>query len=299
MRSCIVLPGLLGLARRAFGPHRVLARRTQRGFCGARGPIGLGGSVDRGGQAVGRRHDAPPPPPPGHPAPRRAAPRSAPGAASKAACSASAASRVPPARRPVRPASAARCPQSARSPAMADRARRADRHARAPTSRVRAAPRLLPTGRRQRRPRRLHRRPQRREVGQRGLRLARLRKAGVRLPRVSAVSRSICVSMPASRAAISVACVREAAGAPPAPARGRCSASRPPSARLLLGHGRCLLGLGRGVAHLARGGSLIARRGQIALQQRQPVALLQPNRRGGRRAGADRVAVPAPDRALA
>ncbi len=75
---------------------------------------------------------------------------------------------------------------------------------------------------------------------------------------------------------------------------GRCPAG---TGLLFRGH-RHLVGLGGGGAHLMRGRSFVAGRAEVALQQRQPVALLQADRCRGRRAGPDRVAVPAPDRAL-
>jgi hypothetical protein len=67
----------------------------------------------------------------------------------------------------------------------------------------------------------------------------------------------------------------------------------------LLGGHRRLVGGGGGGARLIRGRGFFARCAQVALQQRQPVALLQPDGGRGRRAGPDRVAVPAPDGAVA
>ena len=150
---------------------------------------------------------------------------------------------------------------------------------------------------RQRGSRRLHRLAQGDEVRQRGLRVAGLRKGGIGFLGLGSQSLDLgvdagqpCGDLGRSRTKLLVA--------RPCPLEGLFGV-RPTGARLLFGDRRRLVGLGRGVPHLAHGRSLIACRGQITLQQRQPVALLQPDGRRGRRPCADGVAVPPPDGARA
>ena len=300
MRSATACPGLLGLAAPPFGPHRIFARRCQRRFGGARGAVGLGGRFDGLGQAS-------------------AAPRCAASAASSAssasarraaicvggrlqasACSASAASRR--ARQladPVGRHRAARCAQSARSAAMATR--RAVRAACSRRQRIafRRARRLARPGGGQRRARRLDRRR----------RAARSGRAPA--PRAPAPDRRRPRRVPAASRVDLAVDRRQPGGDRGRPGRASCaacgagpleprSASARRGTRLLSGSGRCPIGALRPRPARARADAASRfGRCEIALQQRQPVALLQPNRRGGRGAGADRVAVPPPDSAFA
>ena len=149
------------------------------------------------------------------------------------------------------------------------------------------------SSRRQRRPRRLHGIAQGHEVRQRGLRFEGLSKARVGFLGFSGqpLDLGVDASQPCCDLGRSRTKLLMGHPCPLESLFGVC----PARACLLFGNGRRLIGFGRGLAHLARGRNLIACRSHITLQQRQPVALLQPDGRRGRRPCADGIAVPAPD----
>ena len=181
------------------------------------------------------------------------------------------------------------------------RAARCGRHARAPASRVRLAPRHPPRGpppARRARPRPRRATPRGRAAPPCASRACASALLGLLALGRQALDLGVDRGEPGGdlgrlRAQL---LVRRARPFQPLfgswPARRGPAARRPSAVRSRVSPAACAL------APLRRLGGF-ARSGEVALQQRQPVALLQPDRGGGRRAGADRVAVPAPHRAVA
>ena len=299
MRSAIALPGLLGLARRALGTAPRPRARAPSAASAAR--AARSASADAVGRFAERRPRARCAASAASSASSASARRAAicAGAACRAACSACGC--VPPCRQVADPAAGIGRALRPVGALRRDAPRRAVRAAcSAPASRVRRVPRRPPTAGAASAARAASTAPRSAgQVGQRALRLARLREAAAGLLALGGQALDLVVDRrqpggdrrrPGRAAAACAARARSSRCSASARAARACCSAAVAARSAVAGRVACR---SRSSPRASLG------RCEVALQHRQPVALLQPDRRGGRRAGADRVAVPAPDRALA